>query len=307
MGNFKTITNQRYFNKFNLKLIMENTHPIPFEGKEIRKEWYNQEWYFSIVDVIEVLTDSTSPKTYWAKLKDKELKSSGQSFPFTEQLKLKSSDGKKYKTDCANTEGVLRIVMSVSSPKAEPLKLWLAQVGSERIQETENPELGYERMTEIYRAKGYPDEWIKERLQSIDTRKRLTDEWKNRGVKEGQEYSVLTAIIAKGTFGLTPKEHKELKSLTKPAQNLRDHMTPLELIFTSLGEETTRQLAIKGNAKGFNENQDKAMIGGKTAGELLGTFEERTGLTVVSSDNFLGLKSGDKPDELPPSDTPTLF
>ena len=172
--------------------MMENSNLIPFEGKEIRKEWHNEEWYFSVVDVIELLTDSPSPKTYWAKLKDKEFKASGQSFPFTEQLKLESSDGKKYKTDCANTEGVLRIVMSVPSPKAEPLKLWLAQVGNERIQETENPELSFERMTEIYRAKGYTDEWIKERIQSIETRKRLTEEWKNRDVKEGKEYSILT-------------------------------------------------------------------------------------------------------------------
>ena len=171
-------------------MMMENSNLIPFEGKEIRKEWHNEEWYFSVVDVIEVLTDSPSPKTYWAKLKDKELKASGQSFPFTEQLKLKSSDGKKYKTDCANTEGVLRIVMSVPSPKAEPLKMWMAQVGNERIQETENPELSFERMTEIYRAKGYTDEWIKERIQSIETRKRLTEEWKNRDVKEGKEYSI---------------------------------------------------------------------------------------------------------------------
>ena len=266
---------------------MENSHPIPFEGKEIRKEWYNQEWYFSIVDVIEVLTDSTSPKTYWAKLKDKELKSSGQSFPFTEQLKLKSSDGKKYKTDCANTEGVLRIVMSVSSPKAEPLKLWLAQVGSERIQETENPELGYERMTEIYRAKGYPDEWIKERLQSIDTRKRLTDEWKNRGVKEGQEYSVLTAIIAKGTFDVTPTEHRNIKGLTKPSQNLRDHMTELELILTALGEAVTRTVAIDEDAQGFNENKTAAIKGGKTAGEARERVEIATGKKLVSSENYL--------------------
>ena len=283
--------------------MAENKDLTPFEGKPIRKVWYNEEWYFSVIDVIEVLTDSPSPKTYWSMMKKREF----QPFTFCERLKLTANDGRKRLTDCANTKGILRIIMSIPSPKAEPLKLWLAEVGMERIEETENTELLTKRQIELYRAKGYPDEWIEKRMDTIDKRNKLTDEWKNRGVKEGQEYSILTAIIAKGTFGLTPKEHKELKSLTKPAQNLRDHMTPLELIFTSLGEETTRQLAIKGNAKGFNENQDKAMIGGKTAGELLGTFEERTGLTVVSSDNFLGLKGGDKPDELPPSDTPTLF
>ena len=283
--------------------MTENKDLTPFEGKPIRKVWHNEEWYFSVIDVIDVLTDSPTPRKYWSVLKLREF----QLTTNCSQLKLKSTDGKQRLTDCANTKGILRIIMSIPSPKAEPLKLWLAEVGMERIEETENPELLTKRQIELYRAKGYPDEWIEKRMDTIDKRNKLTDEWKNRGVKEGQEYSILTAIIAKGTFGLTPKEHKELKSLTKPTQNLRDHMTPLELIFTSLGEETTRQLAIKGNAKGFNENQDKAIIGGKTAGELLGTFEERTGLTVVSSDNFLGLKSGDKPDELPPSDTPTLF
>ena len=283
---------------------MENKDLIPFEGKPIRKVWHNEEWHFSIIDVIAVLTDSPKPSNYWAMLKKRE----NHLLTVCVKVKLLGQDGKNYPSDCANTKGILRIIMSVPSPKVEPLKLWLAEVGMERIEETENPELLTYRQIELYRTKGYPDEWIEKRMDTIDKRNKLTDEWKNRGVKEGQEYSILTAIIAKGTFGLTPKEHKDLKSLTKPAQNLRDHMTPLELIFTSLGEETTRQLAIKDNAKGFNENQNKAIIGGKTAGELLETFEERTGLTVVSADNFLGLKGGDKPDELPPSDdTPTLF
>ena len=283
MGNFVAITNQQYFNKLNLKLIMENSHPIPFEGKEIRKEWYNDEWYFSIVDVIEVLTDSPNPRVYWGVLKNRE----PQLFTICKQLKMKATDGRNRLTDCANTEGVLRIVMSVPSPKAEPLKLWLAQVGSERIQETENPELGYERMTEIYKAKGYPDEWIKERMQSIDTRKRLTDEWKNRGVKEGQEYSVLTAIIAKGTFNVTPTEHRNIKGLTKPSQNLRDHMTELELILTALGEAVTRTVAVDEDAQGFDENKTAAIKGGKTAGEARERVEIATGKKVVSKENYL--------------------
>ena len=267
--------------------MMENSTLIPFEGKEIRKEWHNEEWYFSVVDIISLLTESPNPSRYWADLKRRTEKESGAKvFAFCEPLKMQTAGGKQ-NVICANTEGVLRIVMSVPSPKAEPLKLWLAQVGNERIQETENPELSFERMTEIYRAKGYTDEWIKERIQSIETRKRLTEEWKNRDVKEGKEYSILTAIIAKGTFGVTPTEHKDLKGLTKPSQNLRDHMTPLELIFTSLGEELTRVETIKTDAKGFDENKNTAAKGGYLAGEARKTIERKGGEKVVSSDNYL--------------------
>ena len=177
---------------------MENSNLIPFEGKEIRKVWHNEQWYFSVVDVIAVLTDSQDARNYWKVLKNRE----SQLVTFCNQLKLTASDGRQRLTDCANTQGILRIVMSVPSPKAEPLKLWLAQVGTERIEETENPEIGFERLRSIYRAKGYPDEWIDTRIQSIDIRKQLTDEWKNRGVKEGQEYSILTAEIAEATFGI---------------------------------------------------------------------------------------------------------
>ena len=211
---------------------MENSSIVPsFEGKEIRKVWHEEQWYFSIVDIIEVLTDSPIPRNYWNILKKRE----PQLHTICMQLKLKSADGKNYKTDCANTEGVFRIVMSVSSPKAEPLKLWLAEQGKRTIDETENPELLSERQAEIYRAKGYSDEWILRRMQTIDTRKQLTDEWKNRGVVDNREFSILTATIAKGTFGLNATEHKNLKGLEKPSQNLRDHMTPLELILTALG------------------------------------------------------------------------
>ena len=260
----------------------------PFEGKEIRKVWHNEQWYFSVVDVIEILTGSPTPSKYWEKvkkrMKDETLKDLS---PNWGKLKLKGLDGKSYPSDCANTEGVLRIVMSVPSPKAEPLKLWLAQVGTERIQETENPELGFERMAELYKTKGYSDDWIDKRIESIKTRNKLTDEWKNRDVKEGQEYSILTAIIAKSTFGLTPKEHKEFKGLTKTNQNLRDHMTPLELIFTSLGKELTRQRAIKDDAQGFDENKNAAIQGGKTAGKALKMVEDEEGEKVVSNKNYL--------------------
>ncbi len=261
-----------------------------FEGKEIRKIWYNDQWYFSIVDVIEILTDSPIPRTYWSKLKAK-IKKESELNPNWVQLKMLSSDGKSYKTDSANTEGVLRIVMSVPSPKAEPLKQWMAQVSTERIEETENPELGFERLKEIYKAKGYSDEWIERRLQSIETRKQLTEEWKKRGVKEGQEYSILTATVAKGTFGLTPSEHKELKGLAKPSENLRDHMTPLELIFTALSEEITRSIAVKEDAQGLNENHDVAVDGGKMAGKFRKETEAK-GIEVVSNQNYL--KSDEK-------------
>ncbi len=276
---------------------MENSNLIPFEGKPIRKAWHNEQWYFSIVDVIDVLTDSSSPKRYWTDLKRKLNTEGSQLYENIVQLKFKAADNKNYSTDCTHTEGVLRIIMSVPSPKAEPLKKWMAQVSAERIEETENPELGFERMKEIYKAKGYSDEWIKERIQSIETRKRLTNEWQKRGVVEGKEYSLLTAVIAKGTFGLTPTEHKEFKGLTNPAHNLRDHMTPLELILTSFGEEVTRQFAIKDDVQGFEENHEVAQKGGYEAGKARRNLEKK-GLKVISEENFLHLKSGEK-GELP--------
>jgi DNA-damage-inducible protein D len=270
---------------------MENAHLIPFEGKEIRKEWHNEQWYFSVVDVIEVLSDSPLPRQYWNKVK-KSITEESQLYPFWIQLKLMSKDGKGYKTDCANTEGILRIAMSVPSPKAEPLRLWLAEQGKRTIDETENPELLTERQMALYKAKGYPDQWIKERMQSIDTRKRLTDEWKNRGVKEGQEYSVLTSIIAQGTFEVTPTEHRNIKGLTKPSQNLRDHMTELELILTALGEAVTRTVAIEEDAQGFDENKGAAVKGGQAGGEARRNVEKITGKKVVSSENYLKPRKG---------------
>ena len=264
---------------------MENHNLIPFENKAIRKVWHNEEWYFSIVDIIEILTDSPKPRVYWGVLKNRE----PQLFTICKQLKLLSKDGKNYKTDCANIEGILRIIMSIPSPKAEPLKLWLAEQGKRTIEETENPELLTKRQIEYYKAKGYPDEWITERLKNIDIRKQLTDEWQKRDVKEGKEYSILTAIIAKGTFGVTPTEHKKIKSLEKPSHNLRDHMTNLELIFTSLGEELTREEAVTKDAQGFDENKIAAIKGGNMAGEARKTIEIQRGKTIVSKENFLPL------------------
>ncbi len=273
---------------------MKEQSTIPFEGKPIRKVWENDEWWFSIVDVIEVLTNSVKPRDYWSVLKKRE----PQLPTLCRQLKLQSSDGKFYKTDVSNTEGILRIVMSVPSSKAEPLKLWLAQMGKERIEETENPELAFNRAREIYKAKGYPEDWIGYREKSILIRKELTEEWQNRGIKESSEYSILTAEIAKATFDLTPTEHKELKGLTKPTQNLRDHMTNLELIFSALSEEITRKVAIRDDAIGFLQNREAAGEGGRMAGEARENLEKRLGEKVVSSNNFLSLDSNKK-EELP--------
>ena len=267
----------------------------PFEGTEIRKLWHDEQWYFSVVDVIGVLTDSKDARNYWKVLKSREV----QLVTVCNQLKLTASDGRNRLTDCANTEGVFRILMSVPSPKAEPLKLWLAGLGKQAIDEAENPELLTARQAELYKAKGYPDEWITRRVQTIETRKELTDEWQQRGVKENQEYAVLTATIAKGTFGMTPSEHKKLKGLEKPNHELRDHMTPLELIFTALSEEITRQIVVRDDAQGFHENHEAAQKGGSAAGNSRRLAEKQTGLKVVSDENFLSLKGGEPTAELP--------
>jgi DNA-damage-inducible protein D len=262
---------------------MENSNLIPFEGKEIRKIIHNDEWYFSVIDIIDVLTDSKDAKRYWSVLKVRE----PQLTTLCSTLKMKATDGRQRLTDCANTDGVFRIIMSVPSPKAEPLKMWLAEQGARTLEETANPELLTQRQIELYKLKGRSDEWIKERMQSIETRTKLTDEWKNRGVQEGREYSILTAIIAKGTFGISPTEHKEIKGLSKPNQNLRDHMTDLELVFTSLGEVLTRNEIIKDDSQGFDENKTAAVKGGSMAGDARKMIEKRSGKKVVSSENFL--------------------
>ena len=257
---------------------------ILFQEQRIRRVWHGEEWWYVVNDIIQVLTDTPDPKRYWkeTKKRDPELMKGGVNV--SSPLSIETAGGKQ-KLNCANTEGVFRIIMSVPSLKAEPFKKWLAKVGQERLEEIENPELGIERVKELYKAKGYPDAWIDMRIQSIEVRKQLTDEWKGRDVKEGKEYAILTAEIAKATFGLTPTEHKNLKGLER--QNLRDHMTTLELIFSQLGEEMTRKLAVEQDAIGFNENSQTARQGGRAAGKARLAAEEETGVKVVSTDNFL--------------------
>jgi DNA-damage-inducible protein D len=251
-----------------------------FENKPIRHVEHNGKTYFSLVDIIEILTDSPNPRNYWSMLKKKET----QLYTISVQLKMMASDGKMRETDCADTEGVLRIIQSVPSPKAEPFKMWMAGLGKQSLDETNDPELGFERLTALYKAKGYADDWIENRLKTIGIRKELTDEWQKRGVKEGQEYAHLTATIAKNTFGVTPSEHSQLKGLEK--ENLRDHMTNLELLFTALGEEFTRNYAVNDDAQGFNDNQEAAMKGGNLAGDMRRNAEQK-GMKVVSPSNFL--------------------
>ena len=259
-----------------------------FQDKKIRSVWNDDEeqWYFSVVDVVEVLTDSPNPRQYWRKMKDRDLKEY-QSYPFWVQLKMPSSDGKKYATDCANVKGLFRIIQSIPSPKAEPFKQWLATVGYERMLEIENPELAQERMKELYEQKGYPKDWIDKRLRGIAIRQNLTDEWKKRGITEEQDYAILTAEISKATFGMTPSEYKEYKGLTKKNQNLRDHMDDLELIFTMLGERVTTEISQKEQPETFSASRKIARRGGNVAGQARKATEKELGRSVVSSKNFL--------------------
>lgn len=261
---------------------------VLFQDKKIRRVWdeNNQNWYFSIVDVIEILTDSPNPRKYWSVLKTRLKKNGSELTTICSQLKMQSADGKFYNTDVANTEGLLRIIQSVPSPKAEPFKRWLAKVGYERLEEIENPELATKRMREIYKQKGYSDEWIEKRARGIAVRDELTQEWKKRGVKEHLEYAILTAEISKATFGMTPSEYKNYKALDKPKDNLRDHMTDLELIFTMLGEASTTEIAKKKDANGFPENKTAAIEGGNIAGNARKELEEKSGTKVSTKTNY---------------------
>ncbi len=264
----------------------EETHISLFKGKAIRRKLVNNEWLFSVVDVVKALTDSDNPRNYWHMLKVREKESSGTELSTNcVQLKLVAEDGKLRETDCANTEGILRIIQSIPSKKAEPFKRWLAKVGYERVQEIENPELAQERMKKLYEQKGYSREWIEKRLRGIAIRQELTDEWKNRGVKEEIEYAILTNEISKATFGKTVEEYKKVKKLKR--ENLRDHMDDLELIFTMLGEAATTRIAKSKDVQGLDENTIAARQGGEVAGIARKELEERTGESVVSEENYL--------------------
>jgi DNA-damage-inducible protein D len=268
----------------------QDTKIAIFRGKAVRRIIHKNEWWFSIIDVIETLTDSDRPRKYWSDLK-KKLTNEGYNEVSEKigQLKLEAPDGKKRKTDCANTETLFRIIQSTPSPKAEPFKRWLAQVGYERVQEIEDPELGTKRTRALYKAKGYPDVWIEKRMRGIEVRETLTDEWQKRGVKEGKEYSILTAEIAKATFGMTPSQHKQYKDLKR--ENLRDHMTDLELIFSMLGEAATTEIAKNRDAQGFPQNKKAAQQGGEVAGKARKDVELKSGKKVVSKGNFLAVNN----------------
>lgn len=260
-----------------------------FQDKKIRSVWNEEEeqWYFSVVDVVEALTDSADPKQYIKKMKMRDPILQSYWGTICTPIEMMALDGKKRKVQSANVKGLLRIIQSIPSPKAEPFKLWLSQVGYERLQEIENPELAQERMKELYEQKGYPKDWIDKRLRGIAIRQNLTDEWKKRGITEERDYAILTAEISKATFGMTPSEYKEFKGLTKKSQNLRDHMNDLELIFTMLGERVTTEISEQEAPKTFEENKQVAKRGGNVAGAAREATEKELGHSIVSQENFL--------------------
>lgn len=262
-----------------------------FEEAQIRSIWNEEEgqWYFSVVDVCHVLSESKSadPGAYWRKLKQRLIVEGSEIVTKCHGLKMKSSDGKFYKTDALNTDGILRLIQSIPSKKAEPFKLWLAQVGRERLEEIADPGRALERVRETYRLKGYSDEWIEKRLQSIDIRNKLTDEWANRGIESSRDYGILTAEISKAAFGMTPSQYKQFKGLQNPLENVRDHMTDLELIYTMLSEAATKDIVEARNAQGFFENKEAAKVGGSVARVARERQEELTGKPVSTKTNYL--------------------
>lgn len=255
-----------------------------FKGKSIRRVIYQKEWWFSVVDICEILSGSLTPRQYWGKIKQREFIDQ-QLSPFWVQLKLMSSDGKMYETDCANIEGLFRIIQSIPSPKAEPLKRWLAKVGYERVQEIENPELATKRTKLLYKLKGYPEGWIEKRMRGIAIREELTDEWRKRGAERDRDFEILTAEISQAAFGLKPNEYKKLKGLKR--ENLRDHMDDFELILTMLGERTTTEIHRTKDSRGLPRLKDDARLGGEVAGTARRQIERRIGRPIVSKNNFL--------------------
>lgn len=271
---------------------------VVFQDKKIRRVWYSQEWFYSVVDIVEVLTDSPTPRQYWGKVKDREFIALELS-PIWVQLKLPAEDGKLRFTDCVNTKNAFRLVQSIPSPKAEPFKQWLAKVGYERIQEIENPELAQNRVKEYYELKGYPKDWIDKRLRGIAIRQDLTDEWKDRGIKEEKDFAILTNEISKAAFNKTVQEYMHFKGLKKKSQNLRDHMTDWELILTMVGEKATTDITISKDSEGFEECKESAVEGGTIAKNTRKELEQKIGKSIVSKENYLHLTQKKKQRQLP--------
>ncbi|MBA4389653.1 MAG: phage antirepressor protein [Syntrophus sp. (in: bacteria)] len=264
---------------------MEETKIALFKGKEIRKVLYENDWWFSIVDVCAVLTDSADAGAYWRKLKQRLNEEGGEVVTFCHGLKLLAPDGKFRETDCVNAEGIFRIIQSIPSPKAEPFKRWLAKVGYERVQEIEDPELATRRTRLLYKLKGYSDDWIEKRMRGIAIREELTDEWQNRGAQEKKDYEILTAEISKAAFGLTPTEYKKHKGLKR--ENLRDHMDDFELIFNMLSERSTTEIHRTEDSQGIKKLKEDAKAGGNIAGNARKQLEKRLGRPIVSKTNYL--------------------
>ncbi len=269
----------------------ENNKVQLFENQSIRTAWdeENEEWFFSIVDVIKVLTESRDPSAYWRKLKQRLTEEGNETVTNCHGLKMKAADGKRRMTDVANTEQLLRLIQSIPSKKAEPFKMWLAQVGRERIEEIIDPELTIDRALETYAKKGYPADWINQRLQTIRARKELTDAWKEHGVEQGKEYAILTNEVTKAWSGMNTRQYKNLKGLKK--ENLRDNMSTLELALNMLAEATTTELTKAQNPQGLEENRVVAKTGGQIAGEARQRIERETGNPVITSQNANSLNS----------------
>jgi len=268
-----------------MKKVIKNKIVAIFEGSQIRRHWNAEKelWYFSVIDVVKVLTNSTDARKYWNKLAQRLREEGSESVTKCHQLKLLSSDGKKYLTDVADTETLLRLIQSIPSPNAEPFKLWLARVGYERLEETADPEIAINRALKTYLQKGYSPEWVNQRLKSIEIRKALTDEWENRGVEEGLEFAILTNEITKAWTGMTTKEYKSLKNLKK--ENLRDNMTNLELVLNMLAETATTEISQTRQPKNFTENKKVAHIGGSVAGNARKEIESKTGKSAITNKN----------------------
>src|SRR3990167_8849575 len=276
------------------KEVQNNINPTIFEEKEVRRSWHDEQWFFSIIDIVGILSESPNPRRYWSDLKRK-LISEGYSELYEKivQLKLSSADGKMYETDTSNLSGIFRIIQSIPSPKAEPFKQWLARVGKERVDEIQNPELAMERMRSLYEQKGYTGDWVAKRVRGIAVRNTLTDEWNKRGLKKGVEYAILTNEIMQGTFDMKVDDYKKHKNLSIQ-HNLRDHMGDIELILTMLAEATTTKLSVDRDSLGFNKLHNDAKEGGEIVGKTRKEIENSSGKKILTKNNFLNIKNKKK-------------